>query len=249
MATEKSKNAAKIVKEPGIHEGHRDRMRQRFEQVGMDSFAAHEALEMLLYYAVPRRDTNEIAHKLLAAFDNSLANVFEASIEDLMKVEYISYNAAVLIKMIPALARLYVADKIAPREKISSADDAKAFFRAKFFAREKEMFMVAYLDNGSKLISCEVISEGTVNAADVNMSKVAFTGLKKNAANCIAAHNHPRGTPFPSADDILCTKNMVQCLGEVGLNLLDHVIVGSEEYEVMSMAESYRFGDMFKHRS
>ena len=236
----------KIRKEPGVHDGHRDRMRNRFRENGLDSFAAHEALELLLYYCIPRRDTNEIAHRLLARFDNSISKVFEASIEELMEIEYISFNAAVLIKMIPALARMYVADKVAPREKIESADDAKAYFRAKFFAREFESFMMLYLDNGNKIINCEVIAEGTVNASRVDIGKVVSSAVSKHASSCIAAHNHPRGTPFPSSDDVYSTKKIISSLKDVGVDLVDHVIVGSEEYDVLSMADSYQYGSMFR---
>lgn len=247
MAAEKKIVAdGKVLKEPGIHDGHRDRMRQRFGQNGLDSFAPHEALELLLYYCIPRRDTNEIAHKLLAKFDNSISKVFEASIEELMQVEYISYNAAVLIKMIPALARMYVADKVAPREKITSADDAKAYFRAKFFAREVEMFMMLYLDNANRIINCDLISEGIVNASDVDMAKIVSSAVSKRASSCIAAHNHPRGTPFPSRDDVDSTEKILSYLKDIQVELLDHIIVGSEEHEPMSMAESYRFGSMFR---
>lgn len=249
MATEtvrKNADQEKRVKK-NYHEGHRDRMRQRFRESGIDSFAAHEALELLLYYCIPRRDTNEIAHELLAHFDNSLSAVFDAPIDELMKVNYISFNAAVLIKMIPSLARLYVADRIAPGDYIRSSDDAKKYFRAKMFAREVETFMMAYLDNGNKVINCETIAEGSVNAARVDMNKIVTAAVSKRASACVAAHNHPRGSAFPSKEDVDSTRRIMNSLGEVNVNLLDHVIVGAEEEAVISMAESFQYGDMFKN--
>ena len=230
-----------------IHEGHRDRMRRRFERSGFDHFSQHEALEMLLYYCVPRRDTNELAHELLRHFDNSLSAVFDATVSELTEVSYISYNAAILIKMIPELARLYTEDRVSPGECIKSSEDAKAYFRGKLFARESERLMVAYLDNGGKIISCDTVSEGTVNAARTDMSRIIGGALTKRAAGCVIAHNHPHGTAFPSAEDVESTKRIKTLLDEIGVNFYDHIIVGEDD-EAVSMAESYKYGYIFKKR-
>ncbi len=250
MATDVIKSGKKSRKDvkKNVHEGHRDRMRQRFCQNGVDGFAAHEALELLLYYCVPRRDTNEIAHELLNRFDNSLSAVFDAPIEQLMEVEFISFNAAVLIKMIPALARLYVADRIAPGDYIRTSEDAKKYFRAQMFAREVETFMMAYLDNGSKIISCENVAEGSINAAKVDMSKIITSAVSKRASSCVAAHNHPRGSAFPSKEDVESTRRIQKSLNEINVSLVDHIIVGAEEDAVISMAESFRYGDIFGNK-
>lgn len=244
IVDKKSKSQAAAKK--NYHEGHRDRMRQRFRENGMDGFAPHEALEMLLYYCIPRRDTNEIAHQLLEHFDNSVAAVFDAPIDELVNLPYISFNAAVLIKMIPALARLYVSDRISPGDYIRSSEDAKNYFRGKLFAREVETFMMAYLDNGNRIINCETISDGCVNAAKVDLNKITVSAVSKRASSCIAAHNHPHGTAFPSKEDVDSTHRICETLRKVNVNLVDHVIVGAEDGAVISMAESYQYHDIFK---
>ena len=120
-----------LDKKTNVHAGHRDRMRKRFEDGGFGNYQPHEALEMLLYYCIPQKDTNEIAHDLLIHFNNSISNVFNASIQELMDVKYISYNTAILIKMIPEFMRMYIDDRNAVGEYIKSVEDAKKFFNGK----------------------------------------------------------------------------------------------------------------------
>lgn len=115
----------------GVHDGHRERMKSRFVEAGLDGFNDHNALEMLLFYAVPRKDTNELAHRLLKQF-GSLASVFEAKHEELMRVDGIGENAATLIKLIPEISRRYLLTKSLPTKVIRRSEDAGAYFVAKF---------------------------------------------------------------------------------------------------------------------
>lgn len=231
-------------KKPNIHAGHRDRMRKRFEEGGFDNYQPHEALEMLLYYCIPQKDTNEIAHDLLAHFDNSISNVFNASVQELTSVNYISYNTAILIKMIPEFMRMYIDDRNAVGEYIKSTEDAKKYFNAKLFGLDYEVFLIVYLDNSCKIISCEVLEKGTVNAAKVDLNKILKGVLTKKAASCIVAHNHPKGVPFASTEDFETTKKIITFLDHINVTLKDHIIAG--ESGIIALSESMYYGDIFR---
>ena len=226
------------------HEGHRDRMRAKFAEHGGDVFEPHEMLEMLLYYSIPRRDTNEIAHSLLEHFHGSISEVMDASVSELMEVRYISYNTAVLIKMIPTFCRMYEQDIAKPKESVTSASAAKAYFKKKFFGRENEMFYMLFLDNSGKVISCELVAQGSVNTANIDINKIVRLAISTHASSAVAAHNHPRGTPLPSADDLNGTKKLYAALANINVSLNDHIIVGADNMPA-SMAETDRYGYIF----
>lgn len=230
-------------KKPNVHAGHRDRMRKRFEEAGFNNFQAHEALEMLLYYCIPQRDTNEIAHDLLNHFGNSISAVFNASVQELTSVSYISYNTAILIKMIPEFMRMYIDDRNSTGEYIKSSDDAKNFFKGKLFGHDEELFMIVYLDNNNKIISCEILERGAVNSAKVDMNKIVKGAITKKAASCIVAHNHPKGLPFASQEDLTTTKKIITILDQISVTLKDHIISG--ENAIIALSEHMSYGEMF----
>lgn len=213
----------------GIHDGHRQRMKSRFAEVGLEGFNDHNALEMLLFYALPRKDTNELAHKLLNKF-GSLAAVLEADYKALSEVEGIGENAAVLLKLIPEISRRYMEQISIPQKSIESVNEVGKYFLSKFMYEQDEIAYALLLDNASRIIACKAISKGIVNATEIGIRMLVETAMKHKAASVIIAHNHPGGLPVPSREDEHCTGVVKNALDLVGVELLDHLIVGSGRY-------------------
>lgn len=214
----------------GVHDGHRERMKSRFVEAGLDGFNDHNALEMLLFYAVPRKDTNELAHRLLKQF-GSLASVFEAKHEELMRVDGIGENAATLIKLIPEVSRRYLLTKSLPTKVIRRSEDAGAYFVAKFMYEVNEICYALLLNSSNGIIACKEISRGVVNATEVGIRMLVEAAIKSNAAAVIIAHNHPGALPLPSKEDEYCTRLVKKALELVDIKLLDHIIVGGKEFQ------------------
>lgn len=212
----------------GLHDGHRNRLKNRFLNEGLTNFEDHNVLELLLFYSIPRSDTNEIAHELLNKF-GSLHGVFEAGMEDLMSINGISRHSAVLIKMIPELFVVYGRDKVRDIQKINSSDDAKQFFIPRFYGKVREEVQLVLLDDKMNIIKWVKIYEGSVNSANVPIRKIVEIAIENRATNVIIAHNHPTGLILPSKDDLRATAKVREALALVDIKLLDHVIVSDNE--------------------
>ena len=212
----------------GLHDGHRNRLKNRFLNEGLTNFEDHNVLELHLFYSIPRSDTNEIAHELLNKF-GSLHGVFEAGMEDLMSVNGISRHSAVLIKMIPELFVVYGRDKVRDIQKINSSDDAKQFFIPRFYGKVREEVQLVLLDDKMNIIKWVKIYEGSVNSANVPIRKIVEIAIENRATNVIIAHNHPTGLILPSKDDLRATAKVREALALVDVKLLDHVIVSDNE--------------------
>lgn len=218
-----------------IHEGHRKRMKERFMKSGLDDFAPHNVLEFLLFYSIPRGDTNPIAHRLIDAF-GSLSGVFDATPEELMKVSGVGESTAILISMIPQMARKYLEDKADAVNVVGGCGDIGAYLLPKFVGRTNEALMMVSIDNKNKVISCSVVAEGTVDSAKVSRRKVMEEAMKVKATRVILAHNHPRGVAVPSAEDVAMTREIGRLFAQVGIELIDHIIIADDDY--VSMAAS-----------
>lgn len=218
-----------------IHEGHRKRMKERFMKSGLDDFAPHNVLEFLLFYSIPRGDTNPIAHRLIDAF-GSLSGVFDATPEELVKVSGVGESTAILISMIPQMARKYLEDKADAVNVVGGCGDIGAYLLPKFVGRTNEALMMVSIDNKNKVISCSVVAEGTVDSAKVSRRKVMEEVMKVKATRVILAHNHPRGVAVPSAEDVAMTREIGRLFSQVGIELVDHIIVADDDY--VSMAAS-----------
>ena len=210
------------------HQGHRERLRQRFERdSGMDSFAPHEALELLLTYAIPRKDTNPIAHHLIDHF-GSLHAVLEAPADELTAVPEIGQRAAQLITMLLPLFRLYENDRLKSRVTLDSHRLLRDYCGALYRGVTVEKFYLLSLDNRLKLIDARVIAEGTLDEVPVYPREVVAALLRLNAAGAVISHNHPGQTSAPSEADIRLTHRLQHVLSEIGITLHDHVIVGTD---------------------
>ena len=209
-----------------IHRGHREKMRQRFLKSGLEGFADHEALELLLYYAIPRQDTNPIAHRLMDRY-GSLTAVLSAPAEDLKKVEGIGESAAVLLKVagqIGRKARLADAVQSCP---MTDVETVGAYLLERY---------ELCLDRKGKLLACKRLNDGGASSAALDIRKVVENAILTSASTVILAHNHPSGIALPSDDDCAATTRAAQALQTIGVALADHIIVADDDF--VSMAQS-----------
>ncbi len=219
----------------GVHDGHRERMKKKLLEQGLDGFDDHNVLELLLFYVLPRQDTNPIAHALLDYF-GSLEAVFEAPLEELMKVSGVGENTATLLKLIPAVSRRYEMSKNNFGEILDSTTKAGDYLAARYLFERDEVVYVVCLDAKRRVICCKALFRGDVNSAEVSVRKIAELALVKNASAIILSHNHTSGIALPSREDEMTTKRVKSALESMNITLLDHIIVAGNDY--ISMAES-----------
>ncbi len=213
----------------GIHDGHRERLRQSFLEHGLSSMNDINALELLLFYAVPRRDTNELAHLLLQHF-GSLDGVFSASAEELCEVEGIGAYAASLLTLVPEIMKKSRLSKSREIRQIRSSDDAGEYLLPYFMNERDEVVYLLCLDSKRAVICCAEMGRGVVNSVDTSVRRIVEKALKVKACSVIIAHNHPDGLALPSREDDLFTKCLYNALETVGIRLEDHIIVADEDY-------------------
>ena len=218
----------------GLHDGHRQRKKEQFLQHGLEGFADHEVLELLLYYVIPRRDTNELAHRLLQTF-GSLRGVFGATPEELRKVEGVGENAALFLLLIPALEQR-VRQEIFRDRILNSVESAGAFFLYLLSSERREVLYQACLDAKGKLLSYRRLSSGTAAMTPVSVREVVENALHADASRVLLGHNHPSGVALPSEEDRQVTLQIQQALATMGIELSDHIVVADGDF--VSMAAS-----------
>lgn len=216
------------------HNGHRDRLRKKFLDNSFDSLEIHEVLELMLYYAIPRKDTNPIAHRLIDSF-GSISAVFDAPI-DKLKEQGISENCAIYLKLMPQICRIYMEDKHNNADKIIDIDNIGEKLKHKFVGRDYEAVVLLLLDSKHKEVFCGVISKGSVSACEVYVRKIIELAVQYNAKFAVLSHNHPSGVALPSNADIATTKKVYQALRLIDVVLIDHIIVADDDY--VSLKES-----------
>ena len=222
-----------------IHAGHRQRLKERFLKDGLDNFEEHQVLELLLFYGIPQRDTNEIAHELIQKF-GSLSRVLEATPEELSEVKYVGDNVTTLFQLITAVARYYQVS-CAMREEILTTIDACGRYLVPFFyQRPNETVFLLCLDAKCKVLACEKVGEGGVNSAGVPIRKIVELALKENATSVILAHNHPSGLAIPSGEDVQTTRRVALALDAVEIGLVDHIIVADNDWVSLVQSGLYR---------
>ena len=227
-----------------LHSGHRERVKEKYLRDGLDGFDDHQLLELLLFYAVPRKDTNELAHRLMNSF-GSLSAVFDAPI-DLLTECGLSKNAAVLIKLLPDTASRYLRDKHRDPTKTINASNAGERILPFFVATNEEKVLLLLMDAKGKEMFCGIINEGSISASEVNNRKVVQLAVKYNAEYAIIAHNHPSGFAVPSDTDIQITKAIRDTLCSIGVKLIDHFIIADMEY--YSMLRDKELKEIFKDK-
>ncbi len=222
----------------GTSDGHRQRLKERFEEHGLDNFNDVNVLELLLFYALPRGDTNPTAHRLLDRF-GSLWEVFDASEEELMSVPGIGKNAAVLLKLIPPLTRRYLMSLEDPVITFNTLREVGRYFIPRFlFLKDEELHLLC-MDDMNRMLRCDRLFTGVSNAAEISIRKIAEVSLRCGATKIVLAHNHPNGVALPSPDDIRLTEQIEKALQPLGIRLLDHIVVGGNDYVSILSDSSY----------
>ncbi|HHW47018.1 MAG TPA: DNA repair protein RadC [Clostridiaceae bacterium] len=212
-----------------LHKGHRQRVKARYLAEGLDAFEDHQVLEMLLFYCIPMRDTNELAHKMIREF-GSLAGLFEADPEDIRKRCGVSENTAILVSMIPSLARRYLKGKWGNKPVLNSSAKAGEYAVSLFAGRIYEAFFVICLDTQNRVNYAALVHEGTINEAPVYPRLIVETVLRHQANSVILAHNHPGGSLLPSNADIEITKKIAAAIEAISIKVIDHIIVAGDKY-------------------
>lgn len=228
----------------GVHDGHRDRIRDRFFANGLDAFNEIEALEFLLFYAIQRKDTNPLAHALLDRF-GSLDYVLSATEEELCEVPGITKSTAALLMMVPQLARMAEVSRASRIVEISNSRDAIQYLIPRFRYVRDEMLILLCLDGQKRITHTEVLYRGVVNSVNFDVRKVVETAIKRKAVSVIVAHNHPDGPARPSREDDSATQTIFRALLNVGIKLYDHIIIAGDDYASYRQSgalELFRYG-------
>lgn len=212
-----------------VHDGHRARKKEQFRTHGLDAFADHEALELLLFYAIPRVDTNPVAHRLIERF-GSLDGVLSAPPEELEKVDGVGESAATLLSLILPLVRRSRMTASKKPVILGTTQAAGEYFVDLFFGMREERLYEACLDAKGKLLRCAKVADGSVDAVSVNIRVIVENALKCGASAVVLSHNHPSGVALPSADDNATTLAVYDALHTVDIRLLDHIIVADDDF-------------------
>lgn len=221
-----------------MHEGHRQRLRERFRREGLEHFAPHEVLELLLFYTRARGNVNPLAHRLLEVF-GSLKGVLEAPVEQLMAVEGVGEETASLLAMTVPLFRRYEMCLCQETQKLKHFRDVESYCRALLTGLRKERFYIICINSQMKVLGQRIIAEGDLSEVLAYPRLVVETALNQNAYGVILCHNHPGGEAVPSIGDVDVTISLEALLAKLGVCLLDHVIVA--DGKTYSMAQHKDF--------
>ena len=221
------------------HAGHRQRLKQRFLETRLDGFDDLTALELLLFYALPRQDTRPIAKRLLARY-GSLAGVLEAPIQDLQQVEGVGPSGALLLNLVPAIAQRHLIQRTDVGEILNTTERCGAYLLPRFFGERDEVVWLLCLDGKCKVLDCRMLFRGSVNAAGVSVRKIVETALACNATGVVLAHNHVSGIALPSREDVMTTQRLKAALNAVDICLVDHLVIAGDDF--VSMTDSKLLG-------
>lgn len=221
-----------------LHHGHRERMRQRFQEYELDGFQEHEALEMLLYYVIRRGNTNELAHKLLREF-GSLHDVMNAAPEQLMAVKGVGEKTAEFLHFIGAFS-LRIGQSLIRDVTMRDPENRKQYFINRLAGCRDEKLLVASLDDSLNVMQCATIAKGTPGHLHIETQMIMRRVLFLHCNQVIIAHNHPSGTATPSYEDIAETKRLAGLLYSMEIRLIDHIIVaGSRAQSLREIGKYY----------
>ena len=216
-------------------EGHRQRLRRRFREEGLDHFDEVNVLELLLFYGKPRVDTKLLARELLNRF-GSLSRVLEATPAELETVEGIGEHTSTLLTLVTQLGRYYLVNHSENPKILNTTEKYGKFLVDNFHGRRDESVFLLCLDAKCKLLACQLVGQGSVSSANVPIRKIVEMALSSNATTVILAHNHPSGMAIPSEEDKEATERLAMALGAMDIALADHVIVADKEF--ISLAQS-----------
>ena len=211
-----------------IHEGHRHRIKDEFRANGLDHFSHHKILELMLFYAIPRRDTNELGHRLMERF-GSFSSVLDAPYELLCEVPGLSQEAATYLKIMSSVMRVYLDDVSSHNNCITDTASAKLFMKNKFWGESVECLYFAGIGNNGRILFCDKLSEGSPETVSISPAAVIKAALRANANKVVLAHNHPHGMCNPTGADVRTTGVLYHELARIGVELMDHIIVAPDD--------------------
>ena len=229
---EKQKRTPPDKAEENLHKRHRQRLKARFlaENLSLANFNDHTKLELFLYYALPQKDTNPIAHRLLNKFE-TLQGVFDASVEELCTIDGISSHAALLFKIAMEINRYYmISINENQAENLDSINKIGRYMLPFFHGKQEEHVYVLTLSASMVPIRCNLLFKGSINSASINARMIVELALSQRAAGVVIAHNHPGGLALPSTEDINTTYNIHKVLTGVGIHFVDHILVAGTEF-------------------
>lgn len=233
-----------MAKPENPHKDHRERVRKEFLANGFsDSTPPHKILELLLFFAIPRKDTNEIAHALLNRF-GSISAVMEASPEELMRVDGIGESAATLIKLLLPIYRKYSSEKGVKTSQINSIDELGDALLKKYIGYTTEVFTIVTLNSKGSVIAFDVVGEGDVSSIGVSTRTIVEKVIERKAVAAVICHNHPNGNALPSNADLESTRRYVTALAHIGVQLLDHIIIADDDW--VSLYQTPDYSHIFK---
>ncbi len=219
----------------GIHDGHRQRMRRRFLRSGLEGFDDLAILELILFYAIPRQDTNPIAHRLIDRY-NTLAAVLEAPVGELQKIEGIGESTAILLSLFPAVARRHIVERSTVSKAFDTYEKIGDYLKGFFHGARDELVYLLCLDGRLMELDCRLLFHGSINSAGISVRRIAETALSCGAVSAVLAHNHPGGLALPSLEDEQTTERVRAALETLDIRLIDHIIVAGDDY--ISMVQS-----------
>ena len=215
-------------KKENVHAGHRQRKKEQFFQHGADAFADHELLELLLFYAIPRVDTNPIAHTLLEHF-GSLENLFAAPADKVAAISGMGPSSAVLVSLVAEIYHRAVFSSMEKEKILDTLERQSAYFIALFATEKREIMYQLCLDAKGRFLHLYKINDGGSSGVSFDVRKIVVNALNCNAAAVVLAHNHPSGIALPSDSDRFSTEDVQNALQAVHVTLLDHIIVADND--------------------
>ena len=221
-----------------LHSGHRQRLKKRFLEEGLAHFNEHQVLELMLFYCIPRQDTNPIAHALLDRF-GSLSQVMEAPVTELQKVPGMGEASAAFLSLLNAFCRYYLINRSSTDLILNTISQCGAYMLPFFYGRRNETVYLLCLDAKIKMLSCKEVGEGSVNSAAVPIRRIVEMALGANATSVVLAHNHPSGLAIPSNEDILTTRRLAVALSSVDILLVDHLIFADDQFVSLQASKYY----------
>lgn len=217
------------AKEKPHYIGHRERLREKFRRAGSKGLHDYELLELLLTYAIPRKDVKPLAKDLIKHF-GSFSGVLDAGQQELEKVASLTPTSATLIRLVKELGGAYLAERMEHKDLLSSPQAVVDFARMKLSGLPNEALIVIYLNVKNEIIDYETLHEGTLDRVTIYPRRVIEAALSHHAAGLFLVHNHPSGHPEPSGDDQSLTRALVEAARVVDIQVLDHIIVGRDGY-------------------
>lgn len=224
-----------------LHKEHRERMRKQFLAEGFsENSSEHKLLEMLLFFAIPRKDTNEIAHLLIKRF-GTLGGVFEAPTEELIKIDGVGVNTAMLLKLMVPVTKKYMASKTSKVNIYENMNAICDYLAGKYFGCNEEMFAITTFNSKGAIVGFDILANGDCVAVNVSMRQILETVIRNKAVCAVISHNHPGGTAIPSTDDINATRKIAETLNSIDVRLLDHIILCDDDYVSLAQSSTYKY--------